>query len=112
VVVFSTNLQPLDLADEAFLRRIPNKIKVDHATPEQFMEIFRRECATRSLACDADLPEYLVQHVTVDMKQPLAQCYARDLISQIFWAAAYLKVEPCLTRDAIDQACKKYFLST
>jgi len=110
VVVFSTNLQPLDLADEAFLRRIPNKIKVDHATPKQFMESFQRECAARSLPCDADLPEYLVQHVTVKLKQPLAQCYARDLINQIFWAAAYLKGEPCLTRDAIDQACKKYFL--
>jgi predicted ATPase with chaperone activity len=111
VVVFSTNLQPRDLADEAFLRRIPNKIKIDHATPEQFKEIFRRECAARSLSCDADVPEYLVQHITGEMKQPLAQCYARDLINQIFWAAAYLREEPSLTRDTIDQACKKYFLS-
>jgi len=112
VVVFSTNLQPLDLADEAFLRRIPNKIKIDHATPEQFKEIFRRECGARSLSCDDDVPEYLVQHITGEMKQPLAQCYARDLINQIFWAAAYLRVEPSLTRDSIDQACRKYFLNT
>src|SRR6202030_1241005 len=111
VVVFSTNLQPRDLADEAFLRRIPNKIKIDHATPEQFKEIFRRECEARSLSCDADVPEYLIQLITGEMKQPLAQCYARDLINQIFWTAAYLRGEPSLTRETIDQACKKYFLS-
>ena len=112
VVVFSTNLQPLDLADEAFLRRIPNKIKIDHATPEQFKEILRRECEARSLSCDADVPEYLIRLITGEMKQPLAQCYARDLINQIFWAAAYLRVEPSLTRETIDQACSKYFIKT
>src|SRR5262249_15661714 len=50
-VVFATNLDPNQLADEAFLRRIPNKIAVDYATPEQFLEIFRRECQVRLIAC-------------------------------------------------------------
>jgi hypothetical protein len=76
------------------------------------MEIFRRECAARSLSCDADLPEYVVQYLTEEMKQPLSQCLARDLINQIFWAAAYLGVEPRLTREAINQACRNYFLKT
>ena len=44
IVVFATNLDPGELADEAFLRRIPNKIKIDYATPAQFVEIFRNEC--------------------------------------------------------------------
>jgi hypothetical protein len=112
VVVFSTNLEPLDLADEAFLRRIPNKIKIGYATPEQFVEIFRRECAARSLSCEADVPEYLVKYVTAEMKQPLSQCLARDLINQIFWAAAYMGVEPRLNREAINQAGRNYFLKT
>jgi len=110
-VVFATNLDPNELADEAFLRRIPNKIRIDFASPEQFIEIFRRECATRLLDSDAGVPEHLVKLITQGMKQPLSQCYARDLINQIFWAAAYLGVEPRLTQNTVEQACHNYFLS-
>jgi predicted ATPase with chaperone activity len=110
-VVFATNLDPNQLADEAFLRRIPNKIRINHASPEQFREIFRRECATRLLESDEGLETHLVQFITQEMKQPLLQCYARDLINQIFWAAAYLGVEPRLTQNTLDQACRNYFLA-
>jgi predicted ATPase with chaperone activity len=109
-VVFSTNIDPLQLADEAFLRRIPNKINVDYATPEQFLEIFRRECQVRLIACDDGVAEYLVQSIVKEMKQPLSQCHPRDLINQIFWAARYAGVEPHLTRHAVDQACRAHFL--
>jgi len=109
-VVFSTNLDPLQLADEAFLRRIPNKIRVGYATPEQFIEIFRRQCKVRSLACEDGVAEYLIQRVTQEMKQPLSQCLARDLINQVFWAARYLGLEPRLSRESVDQACRAYFL--
>src|SRR5713226_4062030 len=110
LVVFSTNLDPLQLADEAFLRRIPNKIRVGYATPEQFIEIFHRQCKVRLLACEDGVPEYLVQCVTQEMKHPLSQCLARDLINQIFWAARYWGLEPQLSRESLDQACRAYFL--
>jgi predicted ATPase with chaperone activity len=110
-VVFSTNIDPAQLADEAFLRRIPNKIKVDHATPSEFLAIFRRECQVRLITCDDDAANYLIHSVTKDMKQSLAQCHPRDLINQIFWAARYAGAEPQVTRDTIDEACKAYFLS-
>jgi MoxR-like ATPase len=109
-VVFSTNIDPLQLADEAFLRRIPNKISVDYATPEEFVEIFRRECQVRLVACEEGIPEYLVECITKDMKQPLSQCHPRDLINQIFWSARYAGVEPRLTRHTIGQACRSHFL--
>lgn len=111
-VVFATNLDPNELADEAFLRRIPNKIRIDYASAEQFTEIFRRECATRLLDIDEGVPEHLIKFITQELKQPLAQCYARDLINQIYWAAAYLGVEPRLTQNALEQACRNYFLPT
>jgi len=110
-VVFSTNLNPNDLADEAFLRRVPNKIKIGHATPEQFIEIFRRLCERRRLPYNAGLPEQLVEYITDELKQPLSQCYARDLLDQIVWSARYQGVEPRLTPDALEQACQSYFLS-
>ena len=110
LVVFATNLNPSELVDEAFLRRIPNKIKIDYASIGQFIEIFRRECATRLLDIDPGVPEHLVNFIAQEMKMPLSQCYARDLINQIFWAAAYLGVEPRLTQNTLEQACRNYFL--
>ena len=109
-VVFSTNIDPLQLADEAFLRRIPNKINVDYATVDQFLEIFRRECQVRLVPCEEGVPEYLIQCITQEMNQPLSQCHPRDLINQIFWSARYAGVEPHITRYAVAQACRAHFL--
>jgi predicted ATPase with chaperone activity len=110
-VTFSTNLDPHQLADEAFLRRIQNKIKVDYATPEQFIEIFRRECQMRLLSYDEGVPEYLVQLITQELKESLSQCHPRDLINQIFWASRYAGTDPHLTRQTIEQACQAHFLT-
>jgi hypothetical protein len=111
-VVFSTNIDPSELGDEAFIRRIPNKIRVPHATPRQFRDIFRAECAMRLLECEPGLPEHVVEVITQELKQPLSQCYPRDLINQVSWSASYLGVEPRLTRDALNQACHDYFVTT
>jgi predicted ATPase with chaperone activity len=108
-VIFATNLNPQQLADQAFQRRIPNKIILDYATPKQFMEIFRRECEVRLLSPDTGMAQWLVDYVTKEMKQPLCQSYPRDLLQQLFWAAAYLGVEPQLSIDALEQACRNYF---
>ena len=109
-VVFSTNLDPLQLADEAFLRRIPNKIKVDYAATDQFLEIVRRECLVRQVPYDEGVPEYLIQCITQEMKQSLSQCHPRDLINQIVWSARYAGVDARLTRHSVDQACRALFL--
>src|SRR5579863_7398734 len=96
LIVFSTNLDPRTLADDAFLRRIPNKINVTYATPEQFAEVFQRECAARMLPCEAGLAEYVVDLISNQMKQSLSHSHVRDIINQIFWSATYLGVEPQL----------------
>jgi hypothetical protein len=80
--------------------------------PEQFIEIFRAECRMRLVECEPGLPEHVVEVITRELKQPLSQCYPRDLINQIFWTASYLSVEPRLTRDTLNQACRDYFVTT
>jgi AAA ATPase domain len=110
-VAFVTNLDPADLADESFLRRIPNKIKADYATPEQFAEIFRTECVSRSLSFDPAMAQYLIQYLRHEMKRPLSQCYARDIINQIRWNAAYLGAEARITPKALEVACRNYFIT-
>jgi hypothetical protein len=110
LVVFSTNLDPRTLADEAFLRRIPNKVSVTYATPEQFAKIFQMECDARMLAYEPELANYAVELITRDLEQNLAQSHARDIVNQIFWSAKYRGVEPTLSRAALQEACRNYFL--
>jgi len=111
LVIFSTNIEPLELADEAFLRRIPNKIKVSWATREQFMDIFRREAeGARGLAVEEEVLEFLIDYLTKELRVPLTPCYARDLLDQIFWAARYLHARPEFTKDLAKWACSNYFV--
>jgi len=109
-VVFSTNLDPRSLADEAFLRRIANKIKIDYPTEEEFIRIFEAESWTRFLPFDEGVAEHAVQYITEELKKPLCHCYARDLIRQIFWEASYRGVEPRLTEETFERACLNYFV--
>jgi MoxR-like ATPase len=113
LVVFSTNIEPLQLGDEAFLRRIPNKILVQHATEEQFKQIFLREAnaGTRQLKVEPEVLDFLVRHLREDLKQSLSQCYARDILDQIFWAAKYLQAKPEFTLELAQWACSNYFFS-
>lgn len=110
-VVFATNLDPAKLADEAFLRRIHNKIKVDNLNREQFHEVFRRLCQRFELAYDASVVNHLAEMLDKDLKQPLRACYPQDILSQIRWAAQYAGKPPQLNRETVAQACRNYFLS-
>ena len=110
-VVFATNLDPIQLADEAFLRRIHNKIKVDFMERDQFKEVFRRLCEDAGLAYEPAVVDALIDMLAKELKQPLRACYPKDIISQIRWAAQYQGVAPRLDRDTIAQACRNYFLA-
>lgn len=110
LVVFSTNLDPRTLTDEAFLRRIPNKVSLTYATPKQFAEIVYRECAARNLPHEAGLGEYAAEFITREMKQSLSQSHVRDLVNQVVWSATYLGVDPQMTQETFRQACRSYFL--
>jgi DNA polymerase III delta prime subunit len=110
-VVFSTNLNPLEITDAAFLRRIPNKIEIAHASRRQFIQIFEDECLRRGLTYEPDIPEFVAQYITQEMNQPLCQCYPRDLLNQIFWTANYQGETATLNRETLKGACRNYFLS-
>jgi predicted ATPase with chaperone activity len=110
LVVFATNLDPATLADEAFLRRIQTKIRMDYVTRDQFREIFRRSCAQLEVPCDPHVIDYVID-LLAELDQPLRACYPVDIISQIRWAARYDAREIQLDRPAIAQACRNYFIS-
>jgi predicted ATPase with chaperone activity len=111
LVVFATNLDPAKLADEAFLRRIQTKIKIDFMAPDQFREIFRRLCVKHELDYEHALADELMRIIGQDRREPLRACYPRDILHQILWAAQYRQEKPRLDRKALEDACNNYFLA-
>jgi predicted ATPase with chaperone activity len=111
LVAFATNLDPKDLVDEAFLRRIQTKIRLGNVTPEQFQEIFRRVCIDSRLSYDSTLVEELINTITTDLGHELRACYARDIVNQVCWLARYEQRPPKFDRDSLTHAVRAYFVS-
>jgi predicted ATPase with chaperone activity len=111
LIVFSTNLEPRDLVDEAFLRRIRYKIEIDDPSFENYREIFRRVCRAHKVDYDEQGLAYLLQEYYLKPKVKLRACQPRDIIEELLDIAAYQDVEPRLTPELIDLACRNYFVA-
>jgi predicted ATPase with chaperone activity len=109
MVVFSTNLEPQDLADEAFLRRIQNKIFVDAVDPESFDEIFRRTVKHHNLTPEEDSAEYLRTLCLSDGRTELRACYPGDICTILKSIGKYEKRPPVMTRAELERATSLYF---
>ncbi|MEM7111491.1 MAG: ATP-binding protein [Chloroflexota bacterium] len=110
LIVFSTNLPPRDLVDEAFLRRIRHKIEVVSPTFDQYREICKRVCKARGIPYDDQAVVYLLQAYYIKGGRKMRANHPRDLVEQIQDIAAYLGTEPRLTKEMIDQAAASYFV--
>ena len=110
VVVFATNINPDTLADEAFLRRLQTKIRIDAVSEEQFHEIFRRVCGGLGLQYEPEIVAQLIDVIRTRLKQPLRACYPRDIVNQVCWAAKYEGRSPQLEPAALLRAVEGYFL--
>jgi SpoVK/Ycf46/Vps4 family AAA+-type ATPase len=110
MIVFSTNLEPRDLVDEAFLRRIRHKIEIIDPTFEEFREIFRRVCADKGVEYSDKGLAYLLQEWYIKQDRKLRAVHPRDILNQLVDIASYLGVPIELSPDLIDRACHSYFV--
>jgi len=110
LVVFSTNMDPKDLVDEAFLRRIPHKIEVIDPSMDEFREIFRRFCEIKKVTYEERGLAYLLQEYYVKPKRKLRSVHPRDILNQLLDLSAYFGTRPQLTKDLIDRAAGAYFV--
>ena len=108
LVIFCTNIDPKNLLDEAFLRRIPYKIRVYDPSPEQFKNIMTFLAPQYGVECNDSIIAYIIER-HFNGKRPMRCCHPRDILTQVVNAAAYRRTDPVLTRDFIDFACKSYF---
>lgn len=111
LIVFSTNIDPRDLVDEAFLRRIRHKIEFGDPTYEQFRDIFKRVCNAKGVGYDEQALAYLLKKWYIEQNRPLRSVHPRDLIAQLIDIATYLNRPPALTKDMIDRAAASYFVN-
>jgi energy-coupling factor transporter ATP-binding protein EcfA2/DNA-binding HxlR family transcriptional regulator len=109
LVLFSTNLEPRTLVDEAFLRRIPYKIKIDHPTKQEYEAIFRKVCAATGIAFEPVVFAFLL-NLYQRLGVKLNSCHPRDLLAQIIDMAHYHCLAPELTTDTVTEAWENYFV--
>jgi hypothetical protein len=108
-VLFSTNLAPHELADEAFLRRIPNKILLDAAGPAQFDEIFRRNAASMGMEFEPG-SEALLRELCLRHSPDLRPCYPRDICTSIRAITLYERRKPAISAADLERAVHGYFV--
>ena len=110
LLVFSTNLEPSELVDEAFLRRIHYKIHMDNPTREEYDEIFRRACEARGIAYDRAAVDRIFRDYYEARHIPPRGCHPRDIVLHVCDLARYERREPSLDERSLDDSCRAYFL--
>ncbi len=110
LVMFSTNLPPKDLVDEAFLRRLRHKIEIGDPTYDEYREIFRKVAGEKGVGYSDEGLAYLLQEWYIKPNRKIRASHARDLCDQIVDISRYLSIEPTMTRELIDQAAESYFV--
>jgi hypothetical protein len=112
VLVFSTNLDPQELADDAFLRRIGYKISFKPVSVEQYEQIWADVCAQRSLRCERGVVDYVVRELHAGRGVPLLPCHPRDLLGMAVDRLTYTGAERVITPETLLWAWDNYFVDS
>ena len=110
LVIFSTNLPPKDLVDEAFLRRLRHKIEIGDPNYEEFREIFKSVAKAKHVQYSDQGLAYLLQEWYIKPNRKLRASHPRDICDQIIDISRYLNIEPAMSKDMLDRAAEAYFV--
>jgi predicted ATPase with chaperone activity len=110
VLVMSTNIHPLELADEAFLRRIGYKIQFTPLTVERYAEIWNENCRQFGVVCESRVLDYVLNELHANDKIPLLPCHPRDLLGMAVDYASYADDSRVITEEHLRWAWSNYFV--
>jgi predicted ATPase with chaperone activity len=113
LLIFSTNIQPRDLVDEAFLRRIRHKVRIDDPSVESFKEIFRREAEAQKVSITDAWIDYILKlaYESVSPPRPLRGVHPRDLLTHIREIAEFEGIrDVVINAELVDAACAAQFV--
>ena len=109
LLVFATNLEPRNVVDEAFLRRIPYKIEVTDPSDRLFRELFRRLAPKLGLKYQEEAVAHLLEKHFIGKGRPLRYCHARDLLQQIKIFCEFHERPGEMSAETFDVAANNYF---
>ena len=104
LVIFSTNLEPEDLMDPAFLRRLPYKIEVGPPTRDLYRKIFDSECAKQNVEMTDETFDIIVHKVTVEKGLEFAAYHPRFIVDQVVATCRFMRETPHFEPRFIDYA--------
>jgi len=110
VLIFSTNMNPLELADEAFLRRIGHKILFPYLTQGMYGAIWRQECTRLGIDFDASLLDYAIHQLHAQQRIPFLPCHPRDLLELALEQSRFLGNGYQVAKAQLDWAWHSYFV--
>jgi predicted ATPase with chaperone activity len=109
LLVFSTNLEPKDLVDEAFLRRIPYKIEIAGPSEDDFRSLFRVEAERLGVLHSDEAVDHLISVHYTAANRAFRYCHPRDLILQVRHACTFRRRTAAMSIETLDQAVRNYF---
>ena len=109
LIVFSTNLEPKDLVDDAFLRRIPYKIEVVDPSEQEFRDLFVMMCPKLGFEYDQAAIDYVIKTHYLAVNRRFRCCQPRDLLQQVKNHCLYQKLPLKLSPEYFDLAVENYF---
>ncbi len=109
LIIFSTNLEPADLVDDAFMRRIPYKIEISDPCHQEFHYLFRLYCEKMECEYRPEVVNYLIQTHFVLTGRRMRRCHPRDLLSQIRNFCMYNELPMEIRNEYFDRVVKSYF---
>ena len=109
LIIFSTNLEPSDLVDDAFLRRIPYKIEISDPSPKEFHILFQIYCDRFDCEYRPEVVDYLLKTHFLGVNRRLRRCHPRDLLSQIRNFCTYNDLPMEIRPEYFDRVVRSYF---
>jgi hypothetical protein len=110
LIVFSTNLNPADLVDDAFLRRIRYKIPINNPSLENFKKIWEIVARHKGLPYSEEIVDYFVEKHLKPRSRPCQGCLPRDICEYIIDVCRYRQIEPTVDGQMLDDAANSYFV--
>jgi predicted ATPase with chaperone activity len=110
LLVFSTNIPPGQLGDEAFFRRIRHKIEVGDPDEEAFLRIMKMVCQANGVPYDEQAGHYIIERYYRPKHRNLRGVHPRDIIDLLMDIASFRGIDPVCTKELLDLACQSYFI--
>ncbi|USD36507.1 AAA family ATPase [Ferrimonas sp. SCSIO 43195] len=112
ILLFSTNLDPEQLVDDAFLRRLGYKIQFAALNKEQFSDIWRQNCHDFNLNYDPHICDWIIANLYEPASKPLLPCHPRDLLSIVADQISYNELPAEVTQQLLQRAWSIYFVNS